>query len=81
METIPTSEGRANVLRFIQREVKAGRPFPTARSIAEHMHWRPDSARDALLGLAADGCLQAEQRKVGRQVRWVFTLPTEEGTP
>jgi len=49
---------RARVLAFIRSQVAAGKRFPHARTIADHMGWRnAGSARQVLDLLVADGFL------------------------
>jgi hypothetical protein len=48
---------------WIRTQVGLGVGVPTAEAIAAHFGWHVQSARDALLGLVADGLLRIEARE------------------
>jgi hypothetical protein len=57
---------RQAVLRFIDAEIAAGRPFPSSAAIKAHMNWKNEtSATDCLSRL----CFERRIRRVGRG-RW-----------
>jgi hypothetical protein len=55
--------GRGAVMAWIRAEVGRGAGVPDADAIARHFGWLTTSARDALLGLVADGLLRVESRE------------------
>lgn len=70
--------GAMKVLEFIQDEIAAGRPFPSAVFIASRFGWKEPSARDALMRLAAGGLLSVARREpYGRGWRYVYKLPDD----
>lgn len=64
------------VLAFIKREIGAGKQFPSARQIRDHMGWLNDRAScDALMSLAAKGHLRVKNRTPsGRGWRYEWAL-------
>ena len=64
---------RTQAFEFIQAEIAAGRSFPSAQSLANHMGWKhQSSARDCLCSLAAFDKVIDRKFVDGR---WVFSLP------
>lgn len=54
--TGPLPKQQAKVIAFIDAEIGAGRPFPSAEKIANHMGWRnAQSAYDCMHRLAWRG--------------------------
>jgi hypothetical protein len=88
-DTIPAAPrpklraGLAAVLAFIEGEIAAERPFPTAAAIAAHMGWRVGSARDALQGLVAAGCLVGKPPPAAERGRgqWTYRLAPQPTPP
>lgn len=73
----------ALAIKFIRSEIAAGRPFPTAKALAEHCGYDDSSAREALHRLAEIGVLTREKvptRKHRLGFRWVFTLKEVDGS-
>lgn len=74
----PLRPKHAKVWEFIQAEIAAGRPIPTAARITDHMGWsigkgphpRYQSAKDALIRLAASGYLVMKQGDTGKPYSW-----------
>lgn len=61
------------LLEFIRSEIKAGRPFPKSDRICQHMGWKHEnSAKDALLGLAANRLLKVKAREMSKG-GWRYT--------
>jgi hypothetical protein len=58
--------GRGAVLAFVREEVGAGRGIPDAARVALRFGWLVSSARNALMGLAADGHLRVAGREPPR---------------
>jgi hypothetical protein len=62
---------RARVLGFIEAETRAGRPFPSARQVADYMGWDDDErAQDQLIALVVLGEIRIKRLKPwGRSMR------------